>query len=362
MPTYTHRRAVTIPGSNGRRTYLTGHGSTLLRAKMDSQRRVDEYKAGLTARKQMPTLAVYTETWLTERKALRTKQQTVGAARTAIRRLLPYLGTLRLDQLDPPTIQRALVALVGKGYAPHTIHHSRGILSEILTAARKDRLISENPVPDTEGPRLVPKDKRVLSAAEADHFLASVEAEGNPHWPAFVLLLTYPMRIGELLGLRWGDVRVDELVIAGQVVRQVGGKPERVPYAKTRGSLRTLPMTPEVVRALAWQHARVRDTSVGGLVFPTARRGEAQWSSTLLKALKRAMVRAGLPAGTLHLTRHSVITSLRMAGNDPRVVAALSGHSSLTMSDHYTHPSRADMRAAVERRAEGDVKRKQGAG
>jgi len=46
------------------------------------------------------------------------------------------------------------------------------------------------------------------SSAEARSFLSA--ARGDPLYPAFVLLLIYGLRRGEVLGLRWQDIDFDD--------------------------------------------------------------------------------------------------------------------------------------------------------
>lgn len=52
--------------------------------------------------------------------------------------------------------------------------------------------------------------------------------------------------------------------------------------------------------------------------------------------------------GAVHRLRHTCATRLMRTGVAPAVIRDLLGHSSIAMQDRYTHPKRADLRAAVD--------------
>jgi integrase len=83
---------------------------------------------------------------------------------------------------------------------------SRQVLSAALTRAVREEVISRNVARLVELPTWEPGAVRPWSADEAMAFLA---ARPDPLYPAFVLLLVYGMRCGEVLGLRWQDIDLD---------------------------------------------------------------------------------------------------------------------------------------------------------
>ena len=52
--------------------------------------------------------------------------------------------------------------------------------------------------------------------------------------------------------------------------------------------------------------------------------------------------------GAVHRLRHTCATRLMAKGVAPAVIRDLLGHASIAMQDRYTHPTRADLRAAVD--------------
>lgn len=53
-------------------------------------------------------------------------------------------------------------------------------------------------------PKRRQKPMRIWTAEQARMFLKG--AEGNRYYPVYVLAITSGMRLGELLGLKWGDL------------------------------------------------------------------------------------------------------------------------------------------------------------
>jgi integrase len=89
---------------------------------------------------------------------------------------------------------------------------------------------------------------RPWSADEALAFLQA--AKPDPFYPAFVLLLLYGMRRGEVLGLRWQDVDLDAPLL--RVRQQLGrvSRELRTGPLKTRAGNRDLPIPAQVRSAL----------------------------------------------------------------------------------------------------------------
>ena len=83
-------------------------------------------------------------------------------------------------------------------------------------------------------------------------------AATDPLYPAFVLLVLYGMRRGEVLGLRWQDVDVDAgLIQVRQQVQRIQGELYIGPV-KTRAGNRDLPLIGLAKDALAGRRRRSR--------------------------------------------------------------------------------------------------------
>ncbi|MFN0026480.1 MAG: hypothetical protein ACKV2O_04730 [Acidimicrobiales bacterium] len=101
----------------------------------------------------------------------------------------------------------------GDALAPATAQKAVQILNKCVRAALDDRLIAVNPVERLPLPEIEREEMRYLTHRELAQLVDTID----PRYRAFALLGGYGgLRLGELLGLRWG--RVD--LLGRQVLRE----------------------------------------------------------------------------------------------------------------------------------------------
>jgi integrase len=111
---------------------------------------------------------------------------------------------------------------------------------------------------------------------------------------------------------------------------------------KTFKSRRQLPLPVLAVSALKVHQACQREGGVSSLpsawVFPS-KAGTLTEPRNVVRAFKRLLAKAGLPSATrLYDLRHGFASLLLAAGEHPKVVADLLGHSTTRLTlDTYTH-------------------------
>lgn len=151
--------------------------------------------------------------------------------------------------------------------------------------------------------------------------------------PLVLLALNTGLRRGELLQLRWRDVRLEQRLLT---VRGEGAK---------TGQTRHVPLNTEAVTVLTnWKPA---SPAPDGFVFPgsdattplTEARGA--WEGILKKA--------AIVSFRFHDTRHTFASKLVMAGVDLNTVRELLGHRKIAMTLRYAHLAPEHKAAAVER-------------
>ena len=147
------------------------------------------------------------------------------------------------------------------------------------------------------------------------------------------------MRPGEAAGLKWADVRLQAAVHAryGYIVIRGG---------KSRNAKRNLRLT---ARAAEMLKARKSQTD-SEWVFP----GDSAAAPILGTSLdhQHAEVRTALrlPADfVIHSLRHTMLTRLGEAGAEAFAIMKIAGHSSVTVSQRYVHPTPEGMERAFER-------------
>lgn len=132
-------------------------------------------------------------------------------------RLKPVFGSKPLQKIDKLEVARLIQTLKRNGYAGNTIRNAIKPLSLIFAEAVEEGLVSFNPVEQVsrrKREKLNPKSKRILTLEEVETLLRAAETRGQ-RWHALVAVFAYGgLRLGEALGLRWGDVDFARGVIA----------------------------------------------------------------------------------------------------------------------------------------------------
>jgi integrase len=159
------------------------------------------------------------------------------------------------------------------------------------------------------------------------------------------------MRRGELVGLSWDDVDLDNAQVAvhwqitlvsyakaRKAIRE-GRQPQYRTRTKTAdGEGRTIDLDPQTVHELrAWRKQQLEETVIWGsdyqnndnLVF-TKENGEPLDPHRVYKAFVASVARLGLKPQPLHMLRHLAASLLIAAGVDIAIVSKRLGHSKST--------------------------------
>jgi integrase len=270
--------------------------------------------------------------------------------------LKPTLGKYPLTRLSAARVQAFLNSELAAGQSIRRVQIMRTVLSSALTRAMREELVVRNVARLVELPTWERKPITPWTAAEARAFLDA--AKNDPLYPAFVLLLVYGLRRGEVLGLRWrdidqedGEIRIRQQIHRARGVLQLGP-------IKTAAGRRDLPLLPIVADVLAIRaQAQETDRQVlgpawearYGLVF-TTRTGRPVEPRNLVRSFHRICSAHGLRPIAVHHLRHTTATLLKNLGVPARDAQIILGHSRLAMTlEIYTHEDRQAQQAALER-------------
>jgi hypothetical protein len=128
-----------------------------------------------------PTVAVAAERWQASRVDLAENTRTRHGLE--VNRILPVLGTSRLDELTPADVAEFLAALVTEGYARGTIRKTLQTLAMVLDDAGADPNVAR----DTHV-RLPREDPEEISPPTAEHLEAVYHLLPSRHRLAFLFL------------------------------------------------------------------------------------------------------------------------------------------------------------------------------
>jgi integrase len=234
-----------------------------------------------------------------------------------------------------------------KALSPATLNRYVASLGAVVTWAIRKRIAPKgyvHPCRAVERRAENNEKTRYLSADERKRLLEACKASKWPRLYLLVLLaLTTGARKGELIGLHWEHLDVDQGV--AHVGRSKNGDPK------------TLPLVPAVLEEmlrLCGTPAQPAETLPStGLVFPSARRPEQAYAfeGRFAEALKAAHIRGF----RFHDLRHTCASMLAQSGATLLEIGDLLGHRQLQVTKRYSHLAAGHKRELVTR-VLGDIR------
>ena len=274
--------------------------------------------------------------------------------------IVPYLGSIRLQDLKPQQVQLAVNALVQQGKAPATVRKAHAILHAALGRAVIDQMIKHNPSEYTVLPKMERHDIRYLTQTE--RFIQHLPdcSVGR----ALYFILGTGIRAGELSGLRWSDVQDDRFTVRQTVRRNrdfTEGTPTRTHLEfgtpKSNAGHRAIPLTTKM-QELIQEHRRLQavtrlaageEWNDNDLVFCTEL-GTPYELRNLNRVLHRTLVKAGLHTMGAHSLRHSFATRAVEAGMDIRTLSEILGHTQVSLTMQlYVHSNMETKKKEMEK-------------
>jgi integrase len=342
--------------TSGARKRVVVYGKTLDEARDKLGKAQHQARAGILVPDESWKVGPYLEYWL-ENIVKRTRRPATYALYETIIRLylVPGLGAKSLARLSVPAVQVFLNQRLETGDSVRKVQVMRSVLSAALSRAVREELISRNVARHIELPEWRRNTFRPWTAEEAKRFIAA--STGDPLHSAFVLLVVYGLRRGEVLGLRWDDIDFDAGIIhIRQQIQRVRGELQLGPV-KTHAGQRTLPLLDLPRQALAAQASRqvAHQADMGsawpgnGLVF-TTRTGRPVEPRNFVRSFRRICDENDIRLITVHHVRHTLASLLKHLRVPARDAQAILGHTRIsTTLEIYTDTADEAKRDALTR-------------
>ena len=336
-------------------------------AERELRRLLSEIDGGMHVDPHKTTLAQWIDIWIRDHATPTVAAKTVERYGELMRlHVAPAIGSTALLRITPPMIQTMLtkcmtmVAMPLDGPIPpkrpvtalsgQTTLHVYRCLSNCLSAAVRQRVLSRNPCDDVTPPR--PRATggteedgdahiRALERDDLDRLMKGFK--GRALFPIVAVAASTGMRRGEILALRWSDIDLDGCTI--KIERSVEDTAEhgiRIKAPKTKGSRRTIGIDPALAAMLRGIRAQYAELSLAigvrlgndWLAFPGSPDAPAtpRAPRAVTKEFSRRAKALGFSELRLHDLRHTHATLLLMAGVPINAVAARLGHASAVVT------------------------------
>jgi integrase len=241
---------------------------------------------------------------------------------------------------------------IGRDHSADAQRRGLRIFKGCLRDAVRLGVLAESPAALVDLPRVrrVRRGLRALDAGQAVRFLDA--AQSDRLYAMYVVGIDSGMRPGELFALHWPEVDLAAgTVSVRRSLEDIDGH-LRLKEPKTPESLRTIPLSPRSVAALAAHRERMRDEGRDvetGPVFVSLWGHLLRGPNVLRRSFRPTLQRAGLPIIRMYDMRHTCATLLLAAGVPLRTVSERLGHASPTLTlANYAHVLPTMQQAAAE--------------
>lgn len=285
------------------------------------------------------------------------------------------LGNMKLADVKNGIIVEFYKELSENGYANATIKTIHSVLKMMFEVAIRNEMLDKNPTTGALSVLRTPQkeERRVFSKEEQKIFFKYLENDlvYSKYLPFYIIGFNTGMRVGELTGLTWNDIDLENGMINIKRTlyfqKNVGDKKSRfhVSTPKTINAIRSIPILPEVKKAFTEQK-KIQDgmrycgdfkdvivDGVVGFVFTTRtgtpwREHDAwKYGKRIVKKMNEKEKLQAEKEGREpelfedfypHTMRHTFTTRCIESGMSPVTLAKILGHSSVrTTLDIYTH-------------------------
>ncbi len=301
--------------------------------KSSSREKRRSYEVYSSALSQI-TFEEWARTWLRTYKKGKVSENTFlyTYENTVEKHLIPYFGRYSIGEIKPVNVQEFFS--LKADYSQTMLNKMQMCLNDIFKAAVENGIMCT--IHSVHKPKNLGKKTRVrivLSDAQIQILEELAWIQGRYE---VVFLLETGVRRGEMLGLQWRDLDIENssYTITRSIANKKGGGISIEP--PKWDSYRTNPLT---AKAFAAVNAMPKTCDY---VFPN-QFGEPQnpntWSQKLARFIKKVHEDyPEIPIVTAHELRHTYGTKLRRCGVDIYTIQKIMGHKDITVtSETYVH-------------------------
>jgi len=228
-----------------------------------------------------------------------------------------------------------------------TVKRIKNIISAIFSEAVRNEIMHRNPCTYAKTPRTKKTAESFLDEQQALMLLNALDCQKDLQFKVMITLLIYTgMRAGELLGLCWPDIDIENgiIYIQNTLAYNEEDKNWNLQSAKTDSSVRYVKIPKTIVSLLleykTWHDERriAMNWNDSGLVF-TSSRGIYFSELYLNRKFKIFANNIGLPDGVhIHSLRHTNASLLINSDIPAKLISDQLGHSTVGITqDLYSH-------------------------
>lgn len=307
-------------------------------------KKLEQRRQGLNILGSKVPLSKFLDDWLIVVKSSVRPNTHAQYTQIAHQHINPALGDILLRDLKPHQVQMLYTNKLADGTSPRTTRMIHAVLHAALNHALKIGLVIRNVSDPVTLPKVPRKEMNTLDDYQVRLLIQA--ANGTRMQALFWLAVTTGMRMGEILGLKWGDLERNSgnLRIQRQVQRRKGEGLVFCP-PKSSSGVRVIKVGKITLsKLIEHRNQQHQERMLAGekwqdydLIF-TSPIGTPLDNSNVNKVYKRCLKMAGLPDIRFHDLRHTAATLMLQEGINPKVVQERLGHADISLTlNTYSH-------------------------
>lgn len=236
----------------------------------------------------------------------------------------PVIGNIPLKDIKLFNVEKIKKNVLEAGKSPRTLQYIFATIRQAWNTARLNGLVvGDSPTKQTKIQKVDNKRVRFLSYDEADQLLTALKEKDALTYNISLLSLQTGLRFGEIANLKWGHVDIDKGIIDVVDPKGVIGR-----AAYMTGKLKT--MFDKMTRQKPNDYVFIKD---GEQLKDTPKEffkivAELEFNIDVTDSRRKVV---------FHTLRHTFASWHVMAGTDIYTVKKLMGHSSISMTERYSH-------------------------
>lgn len=313
------------------------YGKTQAECQSKLAEALNDIRTGVYVPPDRLTVGAWLDFWFENFHRISAKASTAATTESNIRtHLKPSLGHIQLQKLTAEPIQALIRQEQQAGHKPATIRRHIYVLSQALNKAEQMGKIKRNPINAVTLPANQKTEIPYLTRQEQAAFLAAVPSTTSGR--ALRFLLGTGLRVSEICGLQWKDIKDDGLHVEriNLTIKDLeeDGYINVTTPPKTKTGRRTIPLSPALHAILDDQRRhqaqeRLKAGSAwqgGGYIFANALGNPAD-RHNLNRAFRSVLDKAQLPPRGVHALRHTFATNWAQTNPDVPSLSRILGHA-----------------------------------
>lgn len=284
----------------------------------------------------------------------------------------PYFTGMRLNELDRNKIQDFCNYLYREGrldkqggLGAGTVKDIYGFLNRAFLQAMKDGLLVKNPCEDVKLP-LNYIHLEIFTVSEQQRLIRYLNSSDEAYKTGIYLALYAGLRIGEICGLKWGDLDLDEgLIFVKRSIRRINNRfpsemtktEMKTEVPKSLHSSRSFYLPEDLLLHLRGLEKKLPESETADHRFVlTGRNGKYLDPRTLYAHYKKVLVKSQLPDLPFHALRHTFATRAQERGVDLSTLSQILGHNDPAFTvRRYGHTTKENQKAQIKKLNDGFI-------